>query len=307
MANSITAGRCRNCGELVRLLDLGFAGQVAPFFLKRVFGLKLGVARSTSGWKQAVQRLLRLPQNALQRFSRPTALVEVQLCEACSFVQTKIPFGEDAINRLYLDYREESYNRERIAFEPSYARIVAEVGHSTAELDTRLTASTRFLKAHVPESDDLTILDFGGSDGKFMPRLKGQKFVFEISNVVPVDGVTRLHSDAELGTYALVQLAHVVEHVVDPLGLVTYVATKVAPGGYLYIETPQELTDKDRERLRRGQRTIAIHEHINSFCVEAVGKLVESAGLTLVAIEATPVNVGWASAVHIRAVGQKPA
>ncbi len=109
------------------------------------------------------------------------------------------------INRLYLDYREDFYNRERIEYEPSYAAISSDVGHGAIELETRITAATNFLKERVPVGEDFTILDFGGSDGKFMPRLEGQKFVFEISKVEPIEGVTRIHSEAELGTYSLVQ------------------------------------------------------------------------------------------------------
>jgi len=298
------ANRCRNCGETVRLRELGFVGQVAPFFLKRVFGVKLGAVRSTSQWKQMVRKVAALPQALLDRVSQPAAFVEIQLCEACSFVQAKRPFHEEDITRLYVDYREESYNRERIEMEPSYAVKAAEVGHSSVELETRITAATRFLTENMPVGEDFSILDFGGSDGKFMPRIEAKKFVFEISNVQPIEGVTRIHSEAELGTYSLVQLAHVVEHVVEPLGLVKHVAAKVAPGGYLYVETPQELTDAEREELKQGRRTVGIHEHINSYCVEAVTKLIEQAGLTMVAVEAKPVDVGWAKAVHIRALGQ---
>jgi len=305
MTISNTGNRCRNCGEKERLQDLGFVGQVAPFFLKRVFGMKLGTVRSVSPWKQMIRQLARIPQVVFDKLNPPATFVEIQLCETCSFVQAKLPFQEEAINCLYLDYREDSYNRERIEMEPSYAPIAADVGHSAIELETRISAATNFLKDCVPVDDDFTILDFGGSDGKFMPRLEGKKFVFEISNVQPIEGITRIHSDAELGTYSLVQLAHVIEHVVEPLALVKHVATKVANGGYLYVETPQELSAKELERLKLGLRTIGIHEHINSYCIPAVTKLIENAGLHVVAIEATLVDVGWGKSIHIRALGQK--
>jgi hypothetical protein len=305
MSSSNAVGRCRNCGDTDRLTDLGFIGQVAPFFLKRVLGVRLGRVRSASPLKQMVRRLAAVPQRMLERVNQPTALVEIQLCEGCTFVQTKLPFHEDAINRLYADYREESYNRERTEFEPWYADMAPEVGHGAVELATRVNAATKFLKDRMEVGDDFTILDFGGSDGKFMPRLEGKKFVFEISSVQPIEGVTRVHSAEELGTYSLVQLAHVVEHVVEPLGLVRYVATMVAPGGFMYIETPQEIPDGERAQLKLGKRMVGIHEHINSFSKTSVTKLIEQAGLQVVAIEATPVDVGWSKAVHIRALGQK--
>lgn len=305
MAVSRDVTRCRNCGDVDHLQDLGFIGQVAPFFLRRAMGVRLGKVRSASALKQMVRKTVGIPQKLLERINQPTAFVEIQICEACNFVQTKRPFYEEDINRLYADYREESYNRERIECEPSYASIAADVGHATAELEARLSAQSRFFEGKLQGGEGFTILDFGGSDGKFMPRMEGKKFVFEISNVEPVPGVTRLRSDAEVGTYSLVQLAHVVEHVVEPLGLTRYVVSKVAPGGYLYIETPQEISDSEREELRKGQRLVGIHEHINSFCPHAVRTLMEKSGLKVIAIEATPVDVGWAKAVHIRALGQK--
>jgi hypothetical protein len=305
MASNKDVSRCRNCGDVDHLQDLGFIGQVSPFFLRRVMGVNLGKVRSVGGLKQMVRKMVGIPQKLLERINQPTAFVEVQICDACTFVQTKRPFHEEDINRLYADYREESYNRERIECEPWYASMASEVGHATLELEARLSAQSRFFEGKLRGREGFTILDFGGSDGKFMPRLEGEKFVFEISNVEPVPGVTRLRSDAELGTYSLVQLAHVVEHVVEPLGLTRYVASKVAPGGYLYVETPQEISESGREELRQGRRLVGIHEHINSFCPQAVRALMERAGLKVVAIEATPVDVGWAKAVHIRALAQK--
>jgi SAM-dependent methyltransferase len=305
MTISDTMGRCRNCGEAGNLQELGFIGEVAPFFLKRVFGVRLGKVRSSSPWKQMVRRVAGMALGVLERASRPVALVEIELCESCGFVQTKLPFDEGAINRLYVDYREGSYNRERIEYEPGYGTIAADVGHGAVELEARLSAAAKFLTNRVAVDEGFTILDFGGSDGKFMPRLEGEKFVFEISNVEPIEGVTRIKLGEELGTYSLVQLAHVIEHVVQPLELVKYVATLVAPGGYLYVETPREISGEEREQLKLGRRTVGIHEHINSYGVEAVTKLIEGAGLRLVAIEATGVDVGWAKAVHIRALGRK--
>ena len=297
---------CRNCGA-DGLQELGFIGKLAPFFLKRVFGMRVGVPVSPSPLKQLLRKAAGVPQRMLERVNQPSVFVEMQLCPQCSFLQTKEPFAEQAINRLYLDYRSESYNRERIEYEPSYAAIAAQVGQDDTELQVRVTAATAFLQTNVEIGEGFTVLDYGGADGKFLPRIAAEKFVFEISNIEPIAGVTRIHSEAEMGTYSLVQLAHVIEHVVQPLELVKHVAAKVAPGGYLYLETPQELTDAERLQLQTGsaQRVVTIHEHINSYCVEPVRKLIESAGLRPVAIEAEPVDVGWATATHIRALGRR--
>ncbi len=296
--------RCRNCGGS-EVVELGFVGKLAPFFLKRVFGMRLGFATSPSALKQLLRRVALVPQNLLERITRPAAFVEMQLCAHCSFIQSKLPFEEHAINRLYLDYRSDSYNRERSEYEPTYAAIAAQVGQDPIELENRVAAATTFLAANIALTDDFTILDYGGADGKFIPRIAARKFVFEISNIAPIAGVTRVHTEAEMGTYSLVQLTHVIEHVVEPLQLVQHVAAHVAPGGYLYLETPQELSEAERTEMQQGRRIMAVHEHINSYSATAVTRLIEAAGLEFVAIEASAVDVGWGRAVHLRALGRK--
>jgi hypothetical protein len=74
------------------------------------------VAKSTSRFKQIICSLAALPMPFVSRLRSIYAFVELQVCSHCSFIQTKIPFDEDDIIRLYVDYREPSYNRERIQY-----------------------------------------------------------------------------------------------------------------------------------------------------------------------------------------------
>jgi hypothetical protein len=209
--------------------------------------------------------------------------------------------------RLYLDYRSPSYNRQRILYEPSYASIAEAVGQHDLEIQGRTAALKDFLNQNLTANYTSTILDYGGSDGKFIPDIPGEKFVYEISDIDPIPGVTRIKSESDLSRYSIVLLAHVIEHVPHPLDLVRKVSSYVQPGGYLYIETPQEITDDDRNLFLHGASPfdIAIHEHINSYCKPAVTGLLESAGLKIVAVQAGKVDVGWAQAIHIRALGRK--
>ncbi|MFZ0416971.1 MAG: class I SAM-dependent methyltransferase [Candidatus Sulfotelmatobacter sp.] len=209
--------------------------------------------------------------------------------------------------RLYVDYRSPAYNRQRIQWEPEYAAIAAAVGSDPLEVRTRTAALTAFLSKELRTSDPITLLDYGGSDGRFIPDIPGSKFVYEISNIDPVPGVTRIKSESELGTYSLVLLAHVTEHVPNPLNLVRKLSGYVEGGGYLYIETPQEISDQQRDELRNGARRfdIPIHEHINSYCVPAVAALLEAAGFTIVALESASVDLGWVKGIHLRALGRK--
>jgi len=297
---------CRNCGRR-ELRDLGPIGKVNPFFLKRALGIELRFPRSPSAIKQKVRDLVAIPMSFLSRVTSQSAFVEMQVCEHCSFIQTSVPFHEDDIMRLYLDYRSPAYNRQRIQWEPEYAAIAASVGFDPVEVCTRTAALRAFLSKELRTADPITLLDYGGSDGRFIPDIPGSKFVYEISNIEPVPGVTRIKSESELGTYSLVLLAHVTEHVPHPLNLVRKLSAYVEPGGHLYIETPQEIPDPQRDELRNGASRfdIPIHEHINSYCVPAVAALLEAAGFTIVAIESAFVDLGWVKGIHLRALGRK--
>jgi len=298
---------CRNCGQS-ELQDLGSIGKVLPFFLKRVMNMELRTSRSPNGMKQRIRELVALPMGLLSRVTSQFAFVEMQLCTRCSFIQTSVPFHEDDLKRLYADYRSPAYNQQRIRFEPEFAAIAAAIGYDTVEIRARTTALNNFMRQHLPLADPITILDYGGSDGRFIPDIAGSKFVYDISNVDTLPGVTRIQMESELQTYSLVLLAHVTEHVTHPLNLLRKLSKYVEPGGYLYIETPEETTDEQRAELRRGvaRFDLGIHEHINYYCVSAVAALLEAAGFAVVATESAHVDVGWAKAVHLRALGRKP-
>jgi Methyltransferase domain len=299
-------GECRNCGGS-ELKDIGPIGTVHPFFLKRALGIELRIPKSPNRMKQLVRNLVAIPMSFLSRVTSQSAFVDMQVCEHCSFIQTGTPFSDEQIGRLYADYRSPSYNQQRIRYEPEYAAIAKAVGYDPVEVRTRTTALTAFLRKEL-EADPITILDYGGSDGRFIPDIPGSRFVYDISNLDPVPGTTRIESESELGTYSLVLLAHVTEHVTHPLNLVRKLSAYVEPGGHLYIETPQEISDQQRAEFQHSARRfdIGIHEHINYYCVPAVAALLEAAGFNVVAIESAPVDLGWANGIHLRALGRKP-
>jgi hypothetical protein len=299
-------GGCRNCGSL-KLRELGFVGQLAPFFLKRVFNIKLRERVSVSPLKQWIRRLASPGRKLFSQLYGESAFIEMQVCNECSFVQASKPFPEEAIARLYLDYRTDFYNKERISYEPSYREIADRIGTDDTEVQGRVAAASEWLADKIQLSEDFTMLDYGGADGRFLPKLAGEKFVFELNSMEPIPGITRIRSASDLGTYSYIHLAHVLEHVVDPLELVRHVAGYLKSGGYLYIEVPQEMSDSDLKSLQGGTYTsnIPIHEHINLYSLPAATLLVEKANLELVAARADQVDLGWAKSVHIRVLGRR--
>jgi hypothetical protein len=165
---------CRNCGSL-NLKELGFAGQVAPFFLKRVLNVELGTPKARHPLKLLARRLFALPQRFFTKLYGCSAYLEMQICLDCSFVQTKHSFPDDAIGRLYTDYRSATYNEERIRYEPTYAALAEHVGVGDQEVQARMEGLTSWLDGKIESENGFSMLDFGGADGRFLPRLQGAK------------------------------------------------------------------------------------------------------------------------------------
>jgi hypothetical protein len=297
---------CRNCGSLA-VKDLGFIGAVAPFFLKRVFNMECKFVPSPSPAKRFVQRLVLWPHIALSRIRRNAAFVEIQACTSCSFVQTKHAFADESLSNLYRDYRSQTYNRERIYYEPSYSKIADQVGSGHQEMQARIDTLTAWVRSRVVTNGQFSMLDYGGADGRFLPRLPGERYVYEISEVTPAEGITLIRNESDLGSYSYIQLAHILEHVSRPLEMVRRASQWLAQGGYLYIEVPQDFNKSSIEELVAGsyRGTVPIHEHINLYTVKSVAKLIESAGLQTVDQETAYMDLGWVQATVIRALAKR--
>jgi hypothetical protein len=293
---------CRNCGSHDPH-DLGFIGNVAPFFLKRVLGIQLQARISPHPLKRLLQKATAFSLPLLSRVHPVGAAIQMQSCSACSFIQTALPFADDALGRLYVDYRSDSYNRERSLYEPTYAAIAQRLGQHTESGLARVPALTQWLQRTVDLAGK-SMLDFGGADGAFLPAFDGPRFVYEISDITPVPGVTRISQASQLGVYDYVQLSHVLEHVPHPRQMVAQVAACVAPGGVLLIEVPQDLTTAVIEGFRAGRipQPLFVHEHINFYSLLAVQKLIEAAGLRVLSIEAVQVESPVTTQPYIRAL-----
>jgi hypothetical protein len=298
-------GECRNCGAQATR-DLGFIGAVAPFFLKRVLNLDYGLAPSGHPVKRFLRRISFLSKS-FEKIYGKSVLVGIEICTSCLFIQTTLPFPDEAIGRLYTDYRSASYNQERIRYEPEYAAIASQAGSCTQEVQARTVGLTRWLTGKFSVDGNFSMLDYGGADGKFLPNLPGEKFVFDISDIAPAKGIVRIRDESGLSSYSYIQVAHVLEHVPYPLALTRKAASFLEDSGYLYIEVPLEVSDETTTRLVNGDKTIRvdIHEHINRYSAKSVNQLLRATGLQLVAIETEVVDLGWNNLPVIRALGRK--
>jgi SAM-dependent methyltransferase len=223
------------------------------------------------------------------------------------------------VSRLYDDYCGELYLKVRHRFEPWYTRQFNKRLSSVAYMEPRRRVYRRILGAHADMSTIVSVLDYAGDRGQMMAGGPGRDhFVFDVSGVTPVQGVTNIADEGALAgrVFDLVRLCGVVEHFSEPLAQLKRVLEYVKPGGLLYVEVPDERFNYEgiprghwyRTYLEflTGTRLLLLaldfwstgmrikfglipplgfakqHEHLNYFDRAALLRLVMRAGLTTV-------------------------
>ena len=286
-------------------------GMLAPFFLKRVFGiepLSLYTAlperhrKFTKPFPRFAQELLRL--------YRPIGC-PIGFCDDCEFVGPGLPITDNQILNLYRDYRAETYNTERIRYEPTYAAISARVGKDPQEVNARLAYMDAFLKDVPAIATAKRVLDFAGSDGQFIPQVlqRADCYVYEVSDVAPYrPEIKRLSDKSQLGTYDYIQICHTLEHVLRPREMVLDAVQHLTDGGLLYLEVPQEQSPEQISVLRApASPPFILHEHINLYTEKSLKAVAESAGLLPLKLNLLrQQDLGWASGTILCLLASKP-
>ncbi len=97
--------------------------------------------------------------------------------------------------------------------------------------------------------------------------------------------------------YDLVFMSHVIEHVLDPVATVAKIESLLAPGGVLYLETPN-VGSLDARVWKQRWGLIHYPRHLYLFDRATIRSLIESAGLTTEAVRWEPNSCGWALSVQ---------
>lgn len=301
---------CRVCGgDNVRVLPIG---RYAEFFRMKVDTEKdpfLLFSRADSIRVSSTPR----PVRALKRIAkllrtkvRPAIQFRtyMQACMTCDAITPCHEYSFEDLLGLYRDYRTETYNRDRISVEPSYSRIAKDVGSHALEIKNRNFAVDAFLGKNVRHFAGGAMIDYGGSDGRFISSFAYKQFerihIYDASSAplhVSVDPqkVERV-KDPDPETYSFLTCMHVLEHVGNPRVMVTEAARLLVPGGLMYLEVPLDLTESIRGDFRRRiiDSPILVHEHINTFGRESIRALVRSiVGLELIDDAEDVVDLGW--------------
>ena len=293
--------------------------------------------RPSAQWPALVAPFI--AEYVLRSAPAPCSLLE---CEACGLRFFDARYEPEELGRLYAGYRGEAYFQARHRHEFWYLRRHnVGTGHDPRVLARRKTAVAAFLRDHVEVASIGRVLDYGGDSGQFIPDGVGsERHVFEVSEAFPVPGVKRIADERSLeqGSYDLILLNHVLEHLVDPVQLLRRVVALLKPGtGILHVEVPLERYDlrrvgrgpREADRLARLARRpgllrwvdfystlsrvllgtipplgiLKAHEHLNLFHQPSVAAACRAAGVELVAM----VEEVRAGTAVVAALARRPA
>jgi len=305
----VRARDCRICGSCeLKMLPMG---QYAEFFRLRVdtskdkfllYSRTHSIATEPMSLAARKRRMSRLPVKASQTLVQ--FRTHLQACEICHSITPCHEYSQEDLFGLYRDYRSETYNRDRISVEPSYAQIADDVGAHPQETINRNIAVDAFLRKNAGHFSDGDMVDYGGSDGQFLPPFMHERFgslyVFDPSDAP-------LHPSTDLGRvkktrtlqprgYSFISCMHVLEHVGNPRQFTLDVLRFLAPGGLIYIEVPLALNESIRYDFAHNivDLPIRLHEHINFFDGAGIRRLVASIdGLEMVDDAEDLVDFGW--------------
>ena len=190
-------------------------------------------------------------------------------------------------------------DEELARFYAGYTKKVASVDEddllftvSAAEAETLTASQTRFLAAHVDAASG-RILDIGCGKGAFLRSFKDRRPDWHCVGIEPSreeaelarrDGQIEVHEGMlgsvqfERGSFDLIAIMHVFEHVPRPLETLHEIRELLKPGGVLFIEVPNTI---DLNMFY----DLLLFEHLYHFTPQTLAWLLSREGFEVVAHE----------------------
>jgi SAM-dependent methyltransferase len=161
-------------------------------------------------------------------------------------------------------------------------------------------------RKHLPP--DGRILEIGCATGDVLAELAGEYPVVQgIELSEQACAVARSRGiDVFCGTleefethqqYDVVFMSHVIEHVLDPVATVAAIERLLAPGGVLYLETPN-VGSLDARVWKQRWGLIHYPRHLYLFDRATITRLLATAGLSTEGVRWEPNSCGWALSVQ---------
>jgi hypothetical protein len=214
-------------------------------------------------------------------------------------------FDQDEERRLYENYRGAAYQSIRQSCEPWYTAGF-NTRLSTGMMEKRRRPLAEIFRLHLP-SRIRSVLDFGGDRGDLFDGLipGATTYVYDISGIQPVDGVTPIRNLEECSghKFDLIGCSNVLEHVASPRGFLSDIRKIASNETLVFIEVPSETPFGMRNYLKRtAQQAILlikrpaiamsmfplrflrqVHEHVNFFSPHSLNRLLDVSGFEVLA------------------------
>jgi SAM-dependent methyltransferase len=183
-------------------------------------------------------------------------------CATCDLTFFDSRYGDQELAQLYENYRDASYSSIRRHWEPWYSAKVNDAYVSgSRHVDERRLFMMDVLDAAGMRPQLGCVVDFGGDEGQFFPDAATERrIVCDLSRHELPSGVERIGALSELGSTKpdLVIIAHVLEHLPDPLASLLEIRRAIADDGVLYVEVPL-----DRFRVKSFHSSIRYRRYLD--------------------------------------------
>ncbi len=251
-------------------------------------------------------------------------------CKDCGFSYYDFRPSDEEMKKFYLGYRNEEYQKQRQASECWYTPQINElIGKNTTEAKNREKNLTEIINKCVDLNKITNVLDYGGDMGQHIPHIFSdkKKYVFDISEVEPVEGVTALKDFSKINGFDFIMCSGLLEHISNPVEITERIISLMNKGGYLYVEIPFDspFYTKKTDSLQflfnkyyslkniiqyyietKKENIIKpMHEHINFFTLQAVNKLLSDLGLEIVYSDMKKIDFKWCKGKTISVLARK--
>jgi hypothetical protein len=276
------------------------------------------------GTIRGIKRALVSPFLAARIWDRRPFCVELVECEACGFMFYNPRLDDAEAGRLYAGYRSEEYQRVRHASEPWYTVSFNSKLGSQTSYERRRRVLAAILRQHIDKREIKRVLDYGGDRGDLARGLidGAAAFVYDISGVPAVDGVTAASDPAECKADLVIN-SNVFEHVSFPRLLLEDIVKATPAGGTVFLEVPCEsplglsrmfrriaqigivaLTRPALARyMLRPASLYLMHEHINYFSEQSLTTLMRSCGCSVTGVGSYVMDSGVEKAPMVWCLG----
>lgn len=271
-----------------------------------------------------IKRALVSPFLAARIWNRRPFCVDLVECKACGFMFYNPRLDDAEAGRLYAGYRSKEYQRMRHASEPWYTeKFNAKIGSDTA-YERRRPVIAAILRQYIGKREIKRVLDYGGDRGDLVRGLVdgAAAFVYDISGISAVDGVTAVTDPAECKADLVIN-SNVFEHVGFPRLLLKDIVKATPLGGSVFLEVPRESPLGFSRMFRRiAQLGIValtrpalapyvlrpaslylMHEHINYFSEQSLTTLMRSCGCAVTAVGSYLMDSGVEKAPMVWCLG----